>query len=98
MEVKIHGKTESLDLAKLGHLLRLRRLYLMPRGGSGEASANRGYRGVSHGTQLFESQLQLFDLSCEFLRLTPKLHVLQSSDQQLRILDFAFCNRSIHFA
>src|ERR1035438_2232702 len=40
--------------------------------------------------QLFESQLQLFDLLCELLRFTPKLHALQSSDQQLQMLDFAF--------
>jgi hypothetical protein len=39
--------------------------------------------------QLFESQLQLFDLLCELLRFTPKLHALQSSDQQLQMLDFA---------
>ena len=46
--------------------------------------------------QLFESQLQLFDLLCELLRFTPKLHALKSSDQQLQMLDFAFpCKQSL---
>ncbi|MGO9087635.1 MAG: hypothetical protein ACLQBK_20660 [Candidatus Sulfotelmatobacter sp.] len=31
----------------------------------------------------------MFDLLCELLRFTPKLHTLQSSDQQLQMLDFA---------
>jgi len=33
--------------------------------------------------QLFQPQLQLFDLTRPFLRLASKLHALQLGDQQL---------------
>src|ERR1035441_2836954 len=45
--------------------------------------------------QLFQPQLQLFDLPIQFLRLSPKLHAPQLGNQQLQMLDLALVGEQL---
>jgi hypothetical protein len=43
--------------------------------------------------QIFQPQLQLFDLPLQLLRLAPKLHPPQLAEQQLQMLDLTLTRK-----